>query len=67
VRVLAGTTAGASPVTLVQIYLDGTKVYEVADDRLDTTIPIGGTGSHRLTVQAYDSSGTFKTTIYVNT
>ncbi|MFL6130093.1 MAG: Ig-like domain-containing protein [Mycobacteriales bacterium] len=67
VRVLAGTTAGSSPVTLVQIYLDGVKVYEVADDRLDTTISIGGSGSHRLTVQAYDSSGTFKTTIFVTT
>lgn len=64
VRVLAGTTS-ANPVTLVQIYLDGAKVYELASDRLDHPVAMSS-GTHRLTVQAYDSAGTiFKSTIYV--
>jgi hypothetical protein len=64
VRVLAGTTS-ARPVTLVQIYLDGAKTYEVHADRLDHLQPMAS-GTHRLTVQAYDDLGNiFKTTVNV--
>jgi len=65
VRVLAGTTS-ANPVTLVQIYLDGSKVYEVASDRLDHAVAMSSGATHRLTVQAYDNTGfVFKSTVYV--
>jgi hypothetical protein len=64
VRVLAGTTS-ARPVTLVQIYLDGAKTYEVHAARLDHLQPMSS-GAHRLTVQAYDDLGNlFKTTVNV--
>ncbi len=64
VRVLAGTSSEQT-IDLVQIYLDGDKVYEVAADRLDTSIPMTP-GTHRLTVQAYDVlNNIFKSTVYV--
>jgi hypothetical protein len=59
VHVVAGTTS-SSAVTLVQIYIDGVKKYEIKARSLDTTLAIAN-GPHRLTVQAYNG-GSFKST-----
>ena len=62
VHVVAGSNA--NPVaTLIQIYLDGSKVYQVAGAQLDTNITTSP-GTHRLTVQAYNGSN-FKSTISI--
>ena len=46
-------------------YVDGVKKYEQANvTSIDTSLTMT-TGTHRLTVQALDSSGTFKATEYV--
>ena len=63
VHVTASATA-SSTVDPIQIYLDGNKVYQVGGSTLDTTIT-AGTGTHRLTVQAYANGTSFKTTINV--
>lgn len=58
-------TASASSsltVTLMQVYVDGAKKYEVKGKSLSTTLSLA-TGGHKLTVQAYDSSGVGKTTL----
>jgi hypothetical protein len=52
-------------VTLNQIYLDGVKVYQVSGATVNTYVSMGA-GTHRLTVQAYDSaSRIFKQSVYV--
>lgn len=64
VHVVAGTT-DSSTVKLMQIFLDGTAVFHVASNKLDTSVTMTN-GTHRLTVQATDSlSRIFKSTIYV--
>ncbi len=62
---VAATAASGYPVTLMQIYLDGVKVYQVSGASVSTSIS-ASSGQHHLTVQAYDSSNyIFKTSIYV--
>ena len=62
VNVVAGSTDTAHPVTLMQIYVDGVTSEEVSGSTISASIPVA-TGSHRLTVQARDSSGLyFRTT-----
>lgn len=64
VRLIAGTTS-SSAVNLIQVYLDGAKVYELAAAKLDTSLAMAG-GTRRLTVQARNTSGVwFKKTIYI--
>jgi phospholipase C len=64
VRVVAGTN-DSQPVTLMQIYVDGAKVFQAPGNQLDTTVPMTP-GTRRLTVQAQDSSArVFKQTIFV--
>jgi hypothetical protein len=62
VQVIAGTT-DTKTVTLIQLYLDGTKVYEIKASSLSTSLSMPA-GTHRLTVQAYDGTW-FKQTIYI--
>ncbi|MBI2677463.1 MAG: Ig-like domain-containing protein [Candidatus Koribacter versatilis] len=61
VQVSASATSSRT-VTLMQIYVDGTKKYEGKGSSLSTTVSIA-TGSHRLTVQAFDSSGAGKLSV----
>ncbi|HZQ92278.1 MAG TPA: Ig-like domain-containing protein [Terriglobales bacterium] len=62
---VTATASSTSAVTLMQIYLDGSKKFEVAGAKLDTSVS-AATGIHRLTVQAYDSAGhIFKSTMSV--
>ena len=61
VSVVAGTT-DSNTVTLLQIFVDGVGVYHTASGTLNTTVTMSN-GTHRLTVQATDSTKTiFKTT-----
>lgn len=65
VRVVAGVT-DSRRVTVLQIYLDGVKVYQVNSRTLDKSLPMA-VGTRRLTVQARDSAAKwFKQTINVN-
>ena len=57
VQVNAGTTDTANPVSLMQIYVDGVKKYQVYGDTLDTPLDLPA-GGHRVTVLARDSAGT---------
>ncbi len=64
VNVVAGTTDSHS-VSVMQIYVDGVKVYEVNASSLNTNVSMSA-ATHRVTVQALDSaSQVFKSTIYV--
>jgi hypothetical protein len=64
VNIVAGTT-DATPVKLTQIYLDGKKIFEVNLSAINVNIPIAA-GTHRLTVQALDTSNVFfKTTVNI--
>lgn len=64
VAILAGSTDNASTVWLMQIYVDGTKQYEVGANSVNTSLSMAA-GTHRITVQAYDKAGSiFKSTVY---
>lgn len=64
VRVVAGTT-DSNTVKLMQIFLDGTGIYHVASNQLDTSITMSN-GTHRLAVRATDSvNQVFQQTIFV--
>ena len=48
----------------MQVYIDGMKTYEKTNTTtIDTSIALGA-GTHRVTVQALDSAGAFKSTVY---
>ena len=65
VRIVAGTT-DSRRVNLLQIYLDGVKVYQVKAESLDTPVAMT-VGTRRLTVQARDRGANwFKQTININ-
>ena len=57
IRVTASATS-TSAITLMQIYVDGTKKYELKASKLDTSMSVAA-GSHRITVQAKDSAGSW--------
>jgi phospholipase C len=57
VHIVAGSHS-TSPVMVMQIYLDHTKVFEVAGGSLDTTLAMSD-GAHRVTVQGKNQAGVF--------
>jgi hypothetical protein len=57
-------SASSSGASLMQIYLDGVKVYQTSGSGIATGIS-ATSGTHRLTVQAYSGSSIVKNTIYV--
>ncbi|MBI2679216.1 MAG: alkaline phosphatase family protein [Candidatus Koribacter versatilis] len=57
VRIVAGSNS-TSPVQVMQVYLDRTKVYEVNGSSVDTTLAMTD-GAHRLTVQGKNQAGVF--------
>lgn len=64
VRITAGTT-DVTPVRLTQIYLDGKKIYEANLSAISVNLPIAA-GTHRLTVQAFDTANAmFKKSITI--
>jgi hypothetical protein len=64
VHITAAPTSSLA-VTRMHISVDGVKKYEVADDRIDTTLEMN-TGARRITVTARNSAGNyFWKTVYV--
>jgi len=64
VNIIAGTT-DTIPVKLTQVYLDGRKIFETPLSAIAVRLPISS-GTHRLTVQALDTSSVFfKSTVFV--
>ena len=64
VRIIASANSSSS-ITLMQVYVDGSKVYEVKASTLDKSLSMA-TGTRRIAVQAYDSArNSFKQTVYV--
>ncbi len=64
VNVVAGTT-DSNTVKLLQIYVDGVKGYETASNQLNTNVTMTN-GTHRVTVQAQDSTkAIFKATVSI--
>lgn len=60
--VKAGTTSSL-PVQAIKIYIDGVYVYTTKFDYVDTQLIVSA-GPHRMTVKAWDSSGTsFSSTV----
>lgn len=65
VNVVAGTT-DSNQIIVLQIYVDGVDVYHTTSNQLNTNVTMSN-GTHRLTVQAEDSTKTvFKTTENIN-
>ena len=64
-HVVANATS-ANALSALQVYVDGVKVYQQATNPMDTQLTMA-TGSHKLTVKAWDVTGkSFMTTITVN-
>ena len=64
VHVTAAATDSAA-VSSMQIYQDGTKVYQVAANSIDTSLSMAA-GPHKLTIKAWDVTGAFSSTVYVS-
>jgi len=64
VHVNAGSTDSLK-VTAMQIYQDGVLVYKNTQNFIDTNLDMAG-GPHKLTVKAWDSTGSFSQTIFIN-
>lgn len=64
VEIQAGTF-DLTPVWVIQVYVDGKKMYEAHLSALDIKLPMSA-GTHRLTIQAQDTKNVvFKKTVYV--
>ncbi len=51
-------------ITQTQIYIDRVKQYQIAGGSVNTSLPLTA-GTHRITVQAHDSAGSFPATVNV--
>jgi len=64
VHVVASATS-ANPITFMRIYVDNIDVYDIAANRIDTSVSMSP-GTHNVIVQAWDSKGTvFKAPITI--
>lgn len=63
VQVTASATSSVSAIRLMQVYVDGSKKYEVKAAQISTTVSLAN-GGHKLTIVAYDSATLTKA--YVN-
>ena len=59
---VAASATSSQKITLTQVYVDGVKKYEVSGATVSTSLSLTS-GSHKLTVQSYDASGTGKTSV----
>ena len=65
VHIVATSKSTSSPVTVMQIYVDGGKKYEINAPSIDTSLAMTN-GTHRLTVQGVNAANqVFKQTIYI--
>lgn len=55
-QVVASATA-PNPIVAMRIYLDDVSVFAINSNNLNTTVSAATAGSHRLVVQAWDSTG----------
>ena len=62
VQVTASATSAGSAITLLQVYVDGAKKYEVKAAQLSTTVSLAS-GAHKLTIVAYDAAGSAKASV----
>jgi hypothetical protein len=60
VRVVAGC-ADSTPISIIQIYIDGQKVTQFSSNQIDMTIPMAS-GNNNISVLCKDSSGAFFST-----
>lgn len=60
---ITALTTDSLPVKYIQVYIDGLKAYQTTGGTVNTSLALSS-GSHRLTVQAYDGIN-FKSTIYI--
>jgi hypothetical protein len=64
VQVVATATDTLARVTSMAVYVDGVKRYSISAASLSTSIPVTA-GTHRLSINAWDSGGrVFKTIEY---
>jgi predicted MPP superfamily phosphohydrolase len=56
---VSAAVAGKGRVTVIQVYVDGRKGFELPGATMETDIPLKA-GTHRLTVQGLDQGGFFK-------
>jgi predicted phosphodiesterase len=62
---ISAAAKGNGPLTVIQLYVDGNKVYEnPGQDRLTTSVRLPP-GRHEVVVQGMDQTGYFKATEYV--
>ena len=61
--VAAGAT-DSSKVAAMRVYIDGLSVFTIAASHFNTYVTLTS-GTHRMTITAWDSSGPFSKTIYV--
>ena len=61
--VAAGAT-DSGKVAAMRVYIDGLSVFQIAASHFNTYVTLTS-GTHRMTVTAWDSSGPFSKTIYV--
>ncbi len=65
IKVVASATASSGrSITSMKVYKDGTEVYHVLTNSLSTSVS-AGSGTHKITVSAWDSAGSlYKATVY---
>jgi hypothetical protein len=65
VHISAAAKPGASPILRMNVWVDGQKKFEQQNTTaIETDVPMAS-GSRRVTVQAADSAGTFKSTVFI--
>ena len=65
IHVSAAAQPGSDPILRMNIWVDGDKKYEQQNTTaVETDVPMAS-GSRRVTVQAADSAGTFKSTVFI--
>lgn len=63
VRVVASASSSYT-ISTMKLYVDGNSVYSVSGSKLDRSVSMSS-GTHRITVKAWDRNGSFSKTIYV--
>ena len=65
VKISATAKPGSSAIKVMQVYVDGVKKYEkTSTNTISTSLSISA-GAHRVTVQAQDSAGFFRSTVNI--
>ncbi len=57
---IGATAKGTDPITRMQLYVDGSSQFQTSGNTLNTSVSLSG-GTHTITVQASDSSGSLVT------